>query len=218
MNTRLDHIVIAATTLDQGADYVRQVLGVDIPDGGQHQMMGTHNKVMSLGQGVYLEVIAINAEMKSPDHPRWFGLDDPHIRHSLAQHPKLLTWAVNTDELDSLVGSSRVGLGEVRQAQRDNLKWKVAITEDGRMPGAGFIPLCIEWLVDFHPSEAMQSLGCIFNSLTIYHSKPRWLKECLQSIGADNLVNISQIAEDQTAYMELKVSCPRGEVTISSKA
>ena len=76
MNTRLDHIVIAAADLDSGADYVNEKLGVDIPPGGRHEMMGTHNRVMSLGNDIYLEVIAINPDMDSPQCPRWFGLDD----------------------------------------------------------------------------------------------------------------------------------------------
>jgi len=59
----LDHLVIAASSLEQGVDYVRKMLGVDIPFGGVHSAMGTHNHLMQLGNSVFLEVIAINNEI-----------------------------------------------------------------------------------------------------------------------------------------------------------
>ena len=57
---RLDHIVIAAASLAQGGDFLRELLGVDIPAGGAHDAMGTHNLLMQLGEDRYLEVIAID--------------------------------------------------------------------------------------------------------------------------------------------------------------
>ncbi|MCY3769953.1 MAG: VOC family protein [Gammaproteobacteria bacterium] len=216
MPTRLDHIVIAARTLEQGAAYIHEKMGITIPDGGVHDMMGTFNKVMSLGHGVYLEVIAIHPEMRAPSRPRWFGLDDPHVRNSLDCGPKLLTWAVNTDSLDSLLSGSDLPLGTVVEARRDHLKWKVALTEDGRMPGAGFIPLCIEWLVDFHPSEQMSQPDCQFKSFRLYHPRRQWLEEALKSIGAGSLVDIHEIEDSVSPYMELVVDGPHGEIVISS--
>lgn len=216
MNTCLDHIVIAARSLEQGEQYIKDLLGVDIPVGGRHDMMGTHNRVMSLGNGVYLEVIAISPDMSRPAQPRWFGLDDPHVRKSIEKTPRLLTWAVNTSDLDELTAHSNVSLGCIRQAQRDDLKWRVAISEDGRMPGAGFVPLCIQWLVDFHPSERMQQPGCRFRWLKLYHPAKLWLSGALEAIGAAHLVSIEEIDDHHPAYMEMKVDCPKGEVIISS--
>ena len=216
MTTRLDHIVIAARTLEQGAAYIHEKMGVTIPDGGCHDMMGTCNKVMSLGRGVYLEVIAIHPEMQAPSSPRWFGLDDPHVRNTLDGGPKLLTWAVNTDSLDSLLLDSTLPLGTVAEARRDHLKWKVALTEDGRMPGAGFIPLCIEWLVDFHPSEQMSQLDCHFKSFNLHHPRRQWLEDALKSIGAGSVVDVHETGDSVSPYMELVVDGPHGETVISS--
>ena len=216
MNTRLDHIVIAARSLEQGGQYIKDLLGVNIPDGGRHDMMATHNKVMSLGKSVYLEVIAIDPSMMRPDQPRWFGLDDPHVRRSIEATPRLLTWAVNTPDLNDLVSHSSVPLGIIKEAQRDDLRWRVAISEDGRMPGAGFIPLCIQWQVDFHPSERMQQLDCQIESLKLYHPGKRWLIDVLESINAAHLVSIEEIDDCHPAYMEMKIHCPKGEVIVSS--
>lgn len=216
VSSRIDHIVIAASDLEQGVDYIRDTLGVEIPAGGRHEMMGTWNKVMSLGNGVYLELIAINPDMQPPIQPRWFGLDDPHVRQSLASGPKLLTWAVNTHDLESLVSSSSVPLGRIQEAQRDSLKWKVAISEDGRMPASGFLPLCIQWLVDFHPSEKMADLGVSFAELRIHHSRSEWLESALDSIGGSSLVSVHETPDNETDFLELVMNTPHGEVTLTS--
>jgi hypothetical protein len=50
MSIELDHIVIGAATLEDGVRFVKQKLGVDIPPGGKHPLMSTHNHVMQLGR------------------------------------------------------------------------------------------------------------------------------------------------------------------------
>jgi hypothetical protein len=216
MTTRLDHIVIAAANLQEGADYVNKKLGIEIPAGGRHEMMGTHNRVMSLGSNIYLEVIAIHPDMKVPGYPRWFGLDDPHVRESLKGGPRLLTWAVNCDDLDHVVENSGVPLGEVKEAKRDDLEWRVAISEDGRLPGAGFIPLCIQWMVDFHPSQRMLHSDWNFVSLELYYSRKLWLEQALDSIGAIDLVSIHEIEDGERPELRLLLNGPAGEVVFSS--
>ena len=47
----LDHLTVAALTLEQGVDHVRRALGVVVPPGGAHPLMGTHNCLMQLGDG-----------------------------------------------------------------------------------------------------------------------------------------------------------------------
>ena len=70
----LDHLMIAARTLDEGAAYVRERLGVEVLPGGRHETMGTHNRVLSLGGGVYLEVIAIDCTGRfAPTMIQWPG-------------------------------------------------------------------------------------------------------------------------------------------------
>jgi len=54
----LDHLTVAALSLDEGVAHVRRALGVEIPPGGAHPIMGTHNHLMQLGNSVFLEVIA----------------------------------------------------------------------------------------------------------------------------------------------------------------
>src|SRR5215471_8417337 len=73
----LDHLVVAAATLEQGEDYVEARVGIRPKRGGQHVAMGTHNSVLRLGERVYLEVIAVDPQGCAPAQPRWFELDQP---------------------------------------------------------------------------------------------------------------------------------------------
>src|SRR5439155_21485872 len=72
----LDHLTVAALSLEQGVAYVHRALGVVAPPGGSHPLMATHNHLMQLGDGVFLEIIAPDGRA-APQRTRWFGLDDP---------------------------------------------------------------------------------------------------------------------------------------------
>ncbi|MCY4051169.1 MAG: VOC family protein [Gammaproteobacteria bacterium] len=202
MLSRLDHIVIAADNYEQGVLYIREKLGVEIPKGGQHKFMGTQNSVMALGENIYLEVISIDPTLNPPIHPRWFGLDDPQIRNILKESPKLLTWAINSKDLNSTVQSSAVSLGNIISASRNDLQWKVAFRQDGTMPASGFIPLCIEWEVDFHPAVRMVDFGWKLKSLQLFHHHPEWLGDQLEALSARDEVIIHEIEDGQTPYLE----------------
>src|SRR3954468_10110690 len=82
----LDHLTVAALTLEQGAAHIQRALGVKIPPGGSHPQMGTHNHLMLLGDGIFLELIAPDPAV-TPQRTRWFGLDDPAMRARLENSP-----------------------------------------------------------------------------------------------------------------------------------
>jgi catechol 2,3-dioxygenase-like lactoylglutathione lyase family enzyme len=70
-----DHLVLAARDLDAGAAWLESLLGVKLAQGGKHARMGTHNRLLGLGDNFYLELIAIDPDAVAPGRPRWFGLD-----------------------------------------------------------------------------------------------------------------------------------------------
>jgi len=48
VNASIDHLVIAADSLEQGADWRAATFGVQPAGGGNHPLMGTHNRVIAI--------------------------------------------------------------------------------------------------------------------------------------------------------------------------
>ena len=54
----VDHLVLGAPTLEAGIAWAEATLGVVPQRGGRHPQWGTHNALVSLGHGAYLEILA----------------------------------------------------------------------------------------------------------------------------------------------------------------
>ncbi len=214
---RLDHLVIAAETLQQGVDYIRSTLAVEIPAGGVHKTMGTHNHLMQLGNDAYIEVIAIDPQATAPQHPRWFNLDDALMRESLHRQPRLITWVMNTADIKTVNHDSIFPIGIPTELSRETLRWQVGLTEDGRLLANGLVPYVIQWHTEQHPSGSMADLGCRLRSLEIYHNRPGWLHSILTSIGADHLVSIHSLPDTETPYLSANIETSLGIVNLNSR-
>ena len=198
---KLDHIVIAAATVEQGIDYISSRLGVVIPAGGLHQTMGTHNHLMQLGKSSYLEVIAINPEADTPAHPRWFALDQALMRDALKSGPRLITWVMNCGSIGQLISAVDFDIGKATALTRDSLNWEIALPDDGRLLADGLLPYCIQWHSSPHPSQGMADLGCTLQSLTLHHNRPEWLAAKLEMLGAGHLVSIEALTDSESPYL-----------------
>lgn len=148
---RLDHLAVAASTLTEGVEWVESALGVTLAAGGAHAHMSTHNRLLGLGD-VYLEVIAIDPAAPAPAYPRWFNLDQ------FAGRPRLTNWIVACDDLDK--GRAALpGSGVPTDLARGDLRWRMAIPADGRLPFDGAQPALIQWLGDAHPAQRLPDVG-----------------------------------------------------------
>ncbi len=158
-----DHLVVAAATLVQGIAHVQDQLGVPMQLGGKHVFMGTHNALLKLGTGCYLEVIAVDPDAIRPARPRWFNLDNLPLTR-----PRLIHWVARTSDI---ISASREYpfCGPVVSASRGDLHWKITIPDDGSLPFDGAFPTIIEWPDGPHVSEKMIDQGCALASLQIQH-------------------------------------------------
>lgn len=216
MTTKIDHIVVGAATLADGVAYVKDKLGVDIPKGGEHPNMATHNHLMQLGNNTFLEIIAINPDGKPPKRPRWFGLDDPMVRASIVK-PRLLTWVVNTTDLMALQTNAAIDIGERTPLSRGDLNWFFMVPDDGRLLSAGTVPYALQWQTDEHPSANMAQLQCQLKQLRVYHPYADWYKNVLDSLQASALVSVHDIASTESAYMIANIETPAGAVELDSR-
>ena len=217
MKTGLDHIVIGAADLEQGRKYVKEKLGVEIPMGGKHPRMATHNCLTRLSESVFLEVIAIDPEADMVKRPRWFGLDDPWVQGRLRQSPQLLTWVVNTDDITQALDSTELSFGSPQPLSRDNLRWYFGVPDDGRLLAGGILPYVISWQTDALPAATMADCGLRFRKMTICTPFLEWTSSQLEDIGALQLVDMRYTVGVSVPYFEVELDTPRGVVQLSSK-
>ena len=210
----LDHLVVAAYTLDQGSAYVQDCLGVPMSGGGKHAAMGTHNRVLKLGPGQYLEVIAIDPEGPQPDFPRWFNLDDPGFQARLKIRPRLITWVVRSENVDVLAGAIFGQRVCVRPMQRDGLRWQFAFTDDGSLPGGGLIPHLIQWDGLIHPTEKMKDAECRLLSLDGTHIDPASVKRVISTMGLDDLITFHAVSKQRPPGLSARIKTPAGVVVL----
>lgn len=190
MNNKIDHFAIGASSLEQGIAYLNKQLGVDIPLGGKHPAMSTHNCLAQSGDSTFIEVISIDPEVPEPDRIRWFTLDDPSTQARLAEHPRALCWVVNTDDLDAVIAASPVDLGEVIELSRGDLSWRLTVPKDGSLAEDGLLPVFIEWSQEPHPSTGMQDIGIELKTIRLTHPQPIQLSVTLEALGVEHLVEV----------------------------
>lgn len=150
-----DHVAIAAQTLDKGAAWLTERLGIAPEPGGRHPLMGTHNLLWSLGPDEYLELIAIDPDAPTPDRPRWFGLD------GFDGPPRLAGWVVRQSPLVAPPDTS------VSTARRGDLCWRITIPDTGQMPFGGAQPMRIDWGAGPHPSDRLPDRGLRLSRLIL---------------------------------------------------
>ncbi len=172
-----DHLVVAARTLEEGAAWCEATLGAVPVAGGRHATLGTHNRLLGLGEGrhgrMYLEIIALDPDAPAPTRARWFDLDSPALREVIADTPRLVHWVARSNDVDAAVAALRAAghdPGEVIAAERMTahgmLRWRISLREDGRRPAGGAIPLLIEWGAE-HPCDHLPSSGVSVGSMAI---------------------------------------------------
>lgn len=158
----LDHLAVTAASLEEGVAAVEAMLGVALAPGGRHAHMATWNRLLSLGPGLYLEVIAPDPAAPRPAWPRWFGLD---ARASV----RLTNWVARTGDLAAALARAREGAGAAAELDRGDLRWRMGIPASGRLPFDDCFPALIEWQAGGHPSERLPDAGCRLRRLVVGH-------------------------------------------------
>ena len=206
----LDHVTLGTSSRDAGAAALRDALGIDIPPGGKHPDMSTHNRVVNVGDSRFLELIAIDPDAPAVPRKRWFGLDDPDVRARIATAPRGVGWVVLTDALDRVIATSPVELGEARRMSRGERSWRLTVPDAGAMPYDGLVPGFIEWSPGPHPSVGMQFLGPTLEAIEMRHPEAEALRFVLQRLGVLDLVAVLEPAA--TASLAYRFRLPDGSV------
>ena len=208
----LDHIVYAAPDLAAGTAAVEALVGMKAAPGGPHPGVGTRNTLLSLGDDVYLEIIAPDPEQPAPANPRPFGIDS-------LSGPKLVTFAVHASDgetIDDVVAAMRVcgeDPGEIISMSRvkpdgEELHWSLTLSPAGLAEGAGLAPFVIDWGDTTHPAT-VTPMGCTLVSLAGTHPDPDHIRALHAAIGIDVDVNAGD-----SVSLEATLDTPNGRVTL----
>lgn len=199
----IDHLVIASRTLSEGAEYVRQRLGVAAGPVGVHPHFGTHNHLWSLGS-CYLEVIAIDPEAKAPPYPRWFGLDGVEMQERLEAGPQLIHWVAQTS------AAPLPAQGEPLALARGLYRWTLTVPADGSLPAGGLLPSLIAW-EGGSPLAALPNVGLRFEGLTLETPQPDPLQRDLEALKLSRLVTVT---DSPTPRLRAHIGTARGSVEL----
>ena len=176
----VDHIVYAAPDLDAAVADLEARLGVRASYGGYHPGAGSHNALMDLGGGAYLEIIAPDPGQPDPaGRRRPFGLDD-------LTEPKLAGWAAKATDLDTRVALARLGgfdpglARTMRRERPDGVELVWTLTSAGPALG-GLVPFLIDWGEAPHPAATAPG-GCRLTALSGRHPRPAEVEAALAAL------------------------------------
>jgi hypothetical protein len=205
--TSVDHLVYATPDLQFGVETIEKMTGVRAASGGQHPGRGTRNALISLGPGVYLEIIGRDPDQPAPPQPRPFGIDD-------LKEPRLVTWVAKGENLESFankVAHAGVKLGEVIDGSRQRadgvvLSWR--FTDPRTVVFDGLVPFFIDWAKTPHPAgSATPGLSLI--GLRAEHPDPEPVQEALFTLGLD-----LRVQRGPRPALIATVDSPRGRVEL----
>ena len=221
----VDHLVVLAPSLAEGVAWCEATLGVVPGPGGEHPLMGTHNRLIPVNTAAfpraYLEIIAINREaapQRAAGAKRWFDLDDDTLQARLrTQGPQLAHWVAQVPDLpQALATLSAQGIdrGQVVAASRPTpqglLRWQISVRDDGQRLLGGCLPTLIQW-GDTHPTQAMADQGVALESLALAHPQAGALRQALDAVGLGAIP-----VHTGPARLQARLRTPRGPVNLIS--
>lgn len=233
MKTTIDHLVVAAGTLEQGVQWCQDTLGVQPEPGGEHARYGTHNRLLKIATPThplaYLEIIAIDprATRAAPASvARWFDLDDAAVQAAVASEPRLVHFVANTDDVRAacaLWQGQGIECGPPvaasRHSRRGLLQWQITVRDDGRRQFEGALPSLIQWggagdaePLRLHPRNNLRRSGVSLQGIAVTHPQAARLQQAYASVGLSGIALATG-----PANLVAILRTPKGEVRLQSQ-
>ena len=223
---QVDHLVVVASTLEQGVAWCEATLGVTPGPGGEHALMGTHNRLLRVATvdypRAYFEVIAINPEASEVQRTRanrWFDMDSRVVRATVASEgPRLLHFVANVPDVQAAVAvlaqqdiDRGPAIAASRMTPRGLLQWQITVRDDGQRLFDGCLPTLIQW-GEVHPAGGMPDSGISLQSLCVTHPQADRLRNAYEALGLRSVT-----LKTGPANLSAVLQTPRGRVQLESK-
>jgi len=233
LHTNIDHLVVAARSLEEGTAWCEATLGITPQAGGEHEQYGTHNRLFNIATPryptAYFEIIAINpvaSAQKRPENKRWFDLDDDGLQASIAQQPSLIHFVVNTTDIQVATNTWKaqgLDIGPVVHAQRQTekgpLHWQITVRNDGQRLFDGTLPTLIQWgepdatePMRMHPSTSLPRSGVGLLNVMVSHTATDILTSAYKAVHLNDIEMISG-----EANISVHLQTPKGLVVLQSR-
>ena len=224
---QLDHLIVLAKTLDEGVAWCEATLGVTPSPGGEHPLMGTHNRLINVASPqfpqVYLEIIAINSEAshaRQSSQNRWFDMDNPALQAQVERAgPRLIHFVASVADATAAAAAwAQLGIdaGPVlplsRMTPSGLLTWQITVRDDGQRLFDGCLPTLIQWGAT-HPIHKLPASGVTLLGLQAHHGKASALHRAYAAIGLDP-VPVEAAASGEKAHLCAQLNTPRGRVEL----
>jgi hypothetical protein len=197
---RIDHVGVGMRDLDAGTRLVAERTGVEPLFGGRHPHTGTQNALLSLGEGVYFEIIA---PQPGAELGGWLEHDEP----------RPVLWAVASDDpaatrallAEAGFETSDPSPGSRRTPDDHLLEWVTFGVTEPPIPAA---PFFIHWAEGTpHPSTTSPS-GCTLASFAVSGPDLEALRRLIAVLG----LTVGTTDAPEPA-LHISLSCPTGEVS-----
>jgi len=201
-----DHFLLGCSSLETGIQFMKDKTGIEAVKGGKHPNIGTHNALLSLGEKVYLEIIAPDPEAKS--------LIEAYSFLKEMTTPTLFMWAARTDKMDDLLkrvqgaGYKNSGIipGSRQRADASVLKWRSLLVETDI---TSVVPFFIEWDINSKHPAIDSPKGCTIDSFEIEYPETEKLKTVFTQLQID-----VPLKKGTKASLHLKINSPKGTVSL----
>ena len=213
---KLDHIVLGALTLEEGTEFVEDILQAKLSDIGYHKDMGTYNRVIRISDEVYFEVIANDPKIKNLKNRKWFNLDNLNLQSKLNKSPQIIGYVIENKDM-----SISKYYDPFFKASRDNFRWEFAIPTsqnnilDSEIIETGVIPSLISWKTE-KPVYQMKKNQFELISFEIQISeKQQYLNTFFKNFGVIQYVLVSSTTKQNSPIFKLKLKDNLRNIVIS---
>ena len=180
---RVDHLVWATPDLDEGIRELERLTGVRASPGGKHPSWATHNALLALGPGIYLEILAPDPSVPRPPANGRSVSTGSTARGSSPGPPASRTSKTASRRSPKPASTSATSSPAAACAPTASpSEWR--LTSPRAMLEAGVVPFLIDWGTSPHPSETAAP-GLALVALAIEHPEPDHLRRLLTPFALD---------------------------------
>ena len=213
---KLDHIVFGSFTLEEGTEFVENILQAKLSDIGYHKDMGTHNRVIRISERVYLEVIAIDPKISKLNNRIWFNLDNSNLQSKLKKSPQIIGYVIENKDINITKYYD-----PFFESSRDIYKWQFSMPTfnqnflDSEILDAGMIPSLIAWKSDKPVYQMKKNQFELISFEICLSESQQHYNNFFKTFGEIEYVSVSMATEEEPSIFKLKLKDNFRDIIIS---